>query len=184
MADASATLVSTSAILAAGGLFSPRRLGSGSPLVVPSGVFVAGDGREIQIVCVTERHWRRLCLALEHPEWTEDPLCRDNQTRLANRELVHSRIAQAIASETAGFWVRRISDEGALCEHVRDIAEAWGDDRLAERGLASLQPEGGPGWSARIPTVSLVRNASEPLAPAPALGADTEAVVRELESLH
>jgi crotonobetainyl-CoA:carnitine CoA-transferase CaiB-like acyl-CoA transferase len=182
MADASATLVSTSALLAAGGLFSPRRLGSGSPLVVPSGVFLAGDGREVQVVCVTERHWRRLCLALEHPEWIDDHACRNNSARLDNRDLVHSRVAQVIASDTAASWVTRISDEGALCEHVRDIEEVWADDRLAARGLASLEPEGGPGWSARIPTVSLVRNASEPLAPAPALGADTEAVVRELES--
>lgn len=181
MADASATLVSTSALLAAGGLFAPRRLGSGSPLVVPSGVFVAADGREVQVVCVTERHWRRLCSALGHPEWLEDPACHDNQARLANRGLVHSRLAQAIASDTADSWVSRISDEGGLCEHVRDIEEAWADDRLAARGLASAQPEGGPGWSARIPTVSLVRNASDPLAPAPALGADTEAVTRELQ---
>ena len=61
--------------------------------------------------------------------------------------------------------------------------EAWADPRLSARGLASQAPEGGPGWSARIPTVSLVRNASEPLAPAPALGADTDAVARELQSL-
>ncbi len=181
MADASATLVSTSALLAAGGLFSPRRLGSGSPLVVPSGVFVAGDGREVQIVCVTERHWRRLCAALGHPEWIDDQACWDNSARLEHRDLVDSRVARVISSDTAEAWVRRISDEGGMCEHVRDIEEAWADDRLAARGLASLQPEGGPGWSARIPTISLVRNASEPLPPAPALGADTEALVREFE---
>lgn len=183
MADASATLISTSALLAAGGLFSPRRLGSGSPLVVPSGVFVASDRRELQIVCVTERHWRRLCAALDRQEWTEDPASRTNEARLANRDLIHSRVADVIRSDTAEVWVRRISEEGAICEHVRDIDEAWADDRLAARGLASLEPEGGPGWSARIPTVSLARGASEPLAPAPApaLGADTEAVTRELE---
>jgi crotonobetainyl-CoA:carnitine CoA-transferase CaiB-like acyl-CoA transferase len=180
MVDASATLVSTSALLAAGGLFSPRRLGSESPLVAPSGVFVAGDGREIQIVCVTERHWRRLCLALGHSEWAEDPAYQDNAARLANRDLVHARVAQVIGTDSAAAWVKRISDEGALCEHVRDIEEAWADERLAARGLASQEPERGPGWSARIPTVSLVRNASEPLAPAPELGAHTDEVVREL----
>src|SRR5437763_11464009 len=78
MADAAATLVSTSALLAAGGLLWPRRLGSESPLVVPSGVFVASDGREVQVVCVTERHWRRLCEAVGHPEWVDDPVSADN----------------------------------------------------------------------------------------------------------
>jgi crotonobetainyl-CoA:carnitine CoA-transferase CaiB-like acyl-CoA transferase len=181
MADSSATLVSTSALLAAGGLFSPRRLGSESPLVAPSGVFVAGDGREVQVVCVTERHWRRLCAAVGHPEWLEDPDFQDNKARLANRDLVHSRLAQVIASDTASSWVQRISEGGGLCEHVRDIEEAWSDERLVARGLASREVEGGPGWSARIPTVSLAGREAGPLAPAPALGAHTSEVVSELD---
>jgi crotonobetainyl-CoA:carnitine CoA-transferase CaiB-like acyl-CoA transferase len=142
---------------------------------------VAGDGREVQVVCVTERHWRRLCTALGHQEWVEDPSCRDNGARLANRALVHARIAQAIATDTAAAWVRRISEQGALCEHVRDIEEAWSDDRLVTRGLASQDEERGPDWSARIPTVSLAHRMREPLAPAPTLGAHTDAVTEELE---
>lgn len=182
MVDSSATLVSTSALLAAGGLFSPRRLGSESPLVAPSGVFVAGDGREVQVVCVTERHWRRLCDAVGHPEWAQDPACRDNQARLANRDLVHRRLAAVIASDTASAWVRRITERGALCEHVRDIEEAWSDDRLWHRGLVSKEAEGGAGWSARIPTVSLAGSAAQPLAPAPILGAHTGEVIGELDA--
>jgi crotonobetainyl-CoA:carnitine CoA-transferase CaiB-like acyl-CoA transferase len=183
MADAAATLVSTGALMAAGGLYRPRRLGSESPLVAPSGVYVAGDGREVQIVCVTERHWHRLCAAVGHPEWTDDPLCAANAARLANREVVRSRLEQVIASETAASWVKRISDHGALCEHVRDIEEAWADERLLTRGLVSGRTESGPGWAARMPVVSLARSESSQangLAQAPALGADTEQVIREL----
>jgi crotonobetainyl-CoA:carnitine CoA-transferase CaiB-like acyl-CoA transferase len=182
MVDAAATLVSTSALLAAGGHFSPRRLGSESPLVAPSGVFVAGDGREVQIVCVTERHWRALCAALDHPEWVDDPLCADNASRLANRELVRSRIQQAVATGTSASWVKRVSEQGALCEHVRDIEEAWGDERLVTRELVG-EVESGPGWAARMPQVSLVRDAAgrtRTFSPAPALGADTKAVARGL----
>jgi crotonobetainyl-CoA:carnitine CoA-transferase CaiB-like acyl-CoA transferase len=183
MVDPSATLVSTSALLAAGGLFSPRRLGSESPLVAPSGVFVASDGREVQIVCVTERHWQRLCAAIDHPEWAEDPACQDNQARLAHRDLVHSRLAQVIATDTAATWVQRISERGALCENVRDIEDAWSDERLLGRGLLSGEPEGGPGWSARIPLVSLAGRPTEPLAAAPALGAHTDEVMGELDKV-
>ena len=185
MADAATTLVSTSALLAAGGHFSPRRLGSESPLVSPSGVFVASDGHELQIMCITERHWRRLCAALDHPEWVDDPLCKDNKARLANRRIVHSRIEQVIASDSAASWVRRISEGGALGEHVRDIEEAWADERLVTRGLVSGEPEHGSGWAARMPVVSLVRHAPDhpqALAPAPALGADTDTVTRELDT--
>jgi crotonobetainyl-CoA:carnitine CoA-transferase CaiB-like acyl-CoA transferase len=182
MADAAATLISTSALLAAGGYFSPRRLGSESPLVVPSGVFIAGDGREVQIVCVTERHWHRLCEAVGHLEWVGDPRCVDNSARLANRELVRSRLQQAIGSDTAEAWVERISGHGAICEYVRDIEEAWADERLLARGL--VQEASGAG-AMRMPLVSLARTAARPpgaLVPAPALGADADAVRRELES--
>jgi len=183
MVDAAATLASTSALLAAGGHFSPRRLGSESPLVVPSGVFTAGDGRELQIICVTERHWRGLCAALDHPEWADDPASVNNSTRLVNRELVRSRIAAVIACDTAASWVERISDHGAICEHVRDIEEAWADERLVARGLVG-EAAGGPAWARKMPLVSLARTGADRsgmLAPAPALGADTAAVARDPE---
>jgi crotonobetainyl-CoA:carnitine CoA-transferase CaiB-like acyl-CoA transferase len=181
MLDAATTLVSTSALLAAGGYFSPRRLGSESPLVAPSGVFVAGDGREVQIMCVTERHWRRLCEALEHPEWVDDPASASNSARIANRDEVRARIATVIASDTAERWVTRISARGGLCEQVRDIEEAWADERLRARGLVG-EAGAAPPWAARMPLVSLARTGALPeaLPPAPALGADTEALAREL----
>jgi crotonobetainyl-CoA:carnitine CoA-transferase CaiB-like acyl-CoA transferase len=179
MADATATLVSTSALLAAGGYFSPRRLGSESPLVVPSGVFIAKDGLEVQIVCVTERHWRGLCAALDRPEWLEDPLSADNAARLANRRVVGARLAEVIATDTADVWVQRISSHGAICEHVRDIVDAWSDERLVDRGLVA-DPGIGPDWASKLPLISLARGARDGRRPAPELGADTEAVRRAL----
>ena len=186
MVDAAATLVSTSALLAAGGQLSPRRLGSESPLAAPSGVFVAGDGREIQLVCVTERHWRALCSVLGRPDWAEDPGFGNNAARLANRSRLHAMLAEVIASDAADAWVDRISAGGAICEHVRDIEEAWADDRLLARGVVGELDATAP-LARRMPVVSLVRDRGLPgrdggsvLPPAPALGADTEAVAAEL----
>jgi crotonobetainyl-CoA:carnitine CoA-transferase CaiB-like acyl-CoA transferase len=183
MADPATTLMSTSALLALGGQFEPRRLGSESPLVVPSGVFTAGDGRELQIICVTERHWRGLCDALGHPEWKVDPVSADNEARLANRRLVRERITSVIVTDTAQAWTERISGQGAIAELVRGIEEAWADERLVARGLlGEAAPE--PAWATRMPLVSLAGAGRAPgrqLAPAPALGADTDAVLAELE---
>jgi crotonobetainyl-CoA:carnitine CoA-transferase CaiB-like acyl-CoA transferase len=183
MVDATATLASTSALLAAGGQLSPRRLGSESPLVVPSGVFATSDGRQVQVVCVTERHWRGLCEALGHPEWLEDPLSRDNSARLANRALIRTWIERELASDSAASWVDRISAHGAICEHVRDIEEAWADERLRARGVVG-DAGGSPAWAARLPLMSLARKRGESeatIARAPALGEDTDAVARELD---
>ncbi len=179
MVDATATLASTSALLAAGGHFTPRRLGTESPLAVPSGVFTTSDDREVQIICVTERHWRALCEALGHREWTADPACADNAARIANRQLVRERIAAVVACDSADAWVERISSRGAICEHVRDIGDAWEDERLVDRRLVGWLADE-PEWAARMPVVSLARTCTE-LAPAPRLGADTELLLRELD---
>jgi crotonobetainyl-CoA:carnitine CoA-transferase CaiB-like acyl-CoA transferase len=180
MADAAATLTSTSALLAAGGHFDPRRLGAESPLAVPSSVFKTGDGKEIQVICVTERHWRSLCEAVGHPEWLADPALATNASRIANREVVRELLTPVIASDSADVWVERICAHGAICEHVRDIEEAWKDPRLQQRALVGALSDDPP-WAARMPLVSLARTTTTP-APGPRLGADTEAVAQALGS--
>ena len=166
MVDAAATLTGSTMLLAAGGVLSPRRLGAESALLVPGGVFPTADDKEVQIICLTERHWRGLCEAVGHPEWLQDPACADNATRLANRGHVHARLAEVVAGGDAAAWVQRISAAGAICETVRDIEEAWADPHLRERGLVS--DGAGP---LPLPVVSLARTlaAGEPLPRAPKL---------------
>jgi crotonobetainyl-CoA:carnitine CoA-transferase CaiB-like acyl-CoA transferase len=91
-------------------------------------------------------------------------------------------VEREIASDTAAAWVQRISEHGAICEHVRDIEEAWADERLLARNLLA-DAAGAPAWATRIPLMSLARGrdgAERRIAPAPELGADTEAVAGEL----
>ncbi|HEX8741954.1 MAG TPA: CoA transferase [Thermoleophilaceae bacterium] len=177
MVDAAATLTSVTALLGLGGAVELRRLGSESYLAVPSAAFEAADGEYVQVVAVNDRHWSALCDALGHPEWREDPRCSDRDARLANRGFVHGLVAEAIATGSAADWVERIGRAGGLCERVREMAEAWADPLLADRGLVgSLDGAGSP-----LPLVSLVRGA-DPSVPVrgPALGEHTEAVLREL----
>jgi crotonobetainyl-CoA:carnitine CoA-transferase CaiB-like acyl-CoA transferase len=139
-------------------------------------VFAASDGEHVQVVALNQRQWEALCDALGHREWVDDPRCADNDARLANRGLVNDRIRAVIGTRPAGEWVERIARAGGLCERVRGIEEAWADPLLAERGLVGRAPDG-----AALPLVALARAAgADALAPAPALGEHTEAVVREL----
>ena len=174
--DSAATLTSLTALMALFGSEAPRRLGSESHLVVPSAVYAAADGEHVQVVALSERHWQALCMALEHPEWLDDPCSADNESRMANRGLVNERIAAVIAKRPAREWVERIASAGGLAERVREIEEAWADPLLAERGLVGRLPDG-----ATLPVVSLTRrDGVDALAPAPALGEHTEAVLEEL----
>jgi crotonobetainyl-CoA:carnitine CoA-transferase CaiB-like acyl-CoA transferase len=174
--DSAATLTSLTALMALRGHEPPRRLGSESHLVVPSAVFAASDGEHVQVVALGERHWRAVCAALERPDWLDEPRFAGNAARMANRELVNEQVGAVIATRPAREWVDRIAAAGGLAERVREIEEAWSDPLLAERGLLGRAPDG-----TALPLVSLAR-APDPhaLAPAPALGEHTGAVLEEL----
>lgn len=177
--DAAATLGAVPGLLELGGFPIPGRLGAESYLAVPSAVFEAADGEHVQVIALTEPHWRALCVALGHPEWVEDPRCADNAARLANRDLVHGRIAEVIATRPADDWVQVIARAGGMAERVRGVDEAWRDPRLTERGLLGRLAESTPGGFP-LPVVSLARTVDPGgLARGPRLGEHTEAVLAE-----
>jgi crotonobetainyl-CoA:carnitine CoA-transferase CaiB-like acyl-CoA transferase len=178
--DSAATLGGTQALLALGGFGPPRRLGSQSHLVAPSAVFEAADGGHVQVVAMTEPHWRALCDALGHPEWAQDPRCADAPARLRHRDLVHERIRSAIATRPAAEWVAAITAAGGMAERVREIEEAWADPRLVERGLLGRLAADGLDYFP-LPVTSLARTADPgALAPGPRLGEHTAALLREI----
>jgi crotonobetainyl-CoA:carnitine CoA-transferase CaiB-like acyl-CoA transferase len=180
LVDSAATLTSLTALLALCSDGRPRRLGSESHLAVPSAVYPTADGEHLQVVAVSERHWEALCAALERPEWLEDERFAGNAARVANRQLVNERIGEVIATGTASDWVERIAGSGGLCQRVREVEEAWADPLLAARGLVG-RVEGEPYGDVALPLVSLARTADPgALAPGPALGEHTDAVLAEL----
>ena len=174
--DSAATLTSTVALFSLGGEFEPGRIGAESYLRVPSGVFEASDGAHVQVVALHERHWEGICTALGRREWLDDPRCAGNDARLDNRDLVHERIAEAIATAPADDWVERINDAGGMCELLRTVGEAWRDPLLAERGLVGELEDGAFGHP--LPVVSLARPAR--LIRGPRLGEHTDEVLAAL----
>ena len=175
LVDSTATLTSTVALFSLSGTFEPGRIGAESYLRVPSGVFEAADGAHVQLVALHERHWEGICSALDRREWIDDPSSADNDARLENRELVHGRIAEVIATAAADEWVERINAAGGMCERLRTVGEGWRDPLLEERGLVG-ELEDGP-FDFPLPVVSLAR--PDALVRGPRLGEHTDEVLAE-----
>ena len=174
--DSAAALTSPLALFSLSGEFEPGRIGSESYVRVPSAVFEAADGGHVQVVALHDRHWEGLCEALNRRDWIDDERGATGDARLANRELIHNRIAEVISTAPADEWVERINGAGGMCERLRGIGDAWRDPLLAERGLVG-ELDGGP-FDFPLPVVSLARPTA--LRPGPALGQHTAEVLAEL----
>ncbi len=176
LVDSAAALTSPLALFSLSGQFEPERIGSESYVRVPSAVFETADGAHVQVVALHDRHWEGLCEALDRRDWIDDERCATGDARLANRDLVHDRIAQVIATAPADEWVERINGAGGMCERLRGVGDAWRDPLLAERGLVR-DLDGGP-FDFPLPVVSLAR--PDKLVPGPLLGEHTDEVLAEL----
>jgi crotonobetainyl-CoA:carnitine CoA-transferase CaiB-like acyl-CoA transferase len=179
MVDSAAVLASSVGVHAVNGS-ALRRMGTQNPWYVPAANFEASDGQWVQVMAVTEQHWRALCEALGHPEWLEDSRFAGNEERVAHREAVHSALADVIRTDTAGHWEQAVIAAGGFCQRIREIEEAWSDPLLAERGLVT-EIDGEELGALKVPVASLADRGTKTLRPrAPRLGEHTEELAKEL----
>jgi crotonobetainyl-CoA:carnitine CoA-transferase CaiB-like acyl-CoA transferase len=176
MVDAAATLTSSLGVYALGGE-TLGRIGSESYWYVPAGNFEAADGEWVQLLAMSERHWRAVCTALGHEEWIER--FPDNDARVTDRDRVHAVIAEAVRALPAAVVAERIAQAGGLSQRIRDVKEAWEDPLLADRGLVGRVVD--PGLqSFPIPVSSLAGRGRTELNPAPGLGEHSREVAAEV----
>jgi succinate--hydroxymethylglutarate CoA-transferase len=149
-----------------------REPGSAHPSLVPSQLYRTSDGF-IFIMCNKEKFWPALCERLGRPEWADDPRFLSFKDRLQNRDLVNRLLDAALSARTTDEWLTHFAGQVPAAP-VNDLQAALDNRFVAERGLLQdydhVRMVAGP-----------VRDsaAAPPLRAAPALGADTDAVLRD-----
>ncbi|HEX3881796.1 MAG TPA: CoA transferase, partial [Stellaceae bacterium] len=144
---------------------------SGHPSLVPSQLFRTRDGH-IFIMCNKEKFWPILCERLGRPEWAGDPRFRTFKDRLANRETITAMLDDALSAKGTTEWLTHFAGQVPAAP-VNDVQQALDNPFVAERGrLANF-------GTVRMVKGSVIEDAEPPLEPAPALGADTDAVLGE-----
>lgn len=145
---------------------------SAHPSLVPSQLYRTKDGF-IFIMCNKERFWPVLCERTGHPEWTEDPRFRHFPDRLKNRELVNRLLDDALCARTTAEWLTHFAGQVPAAP-VNDLRQALDNPFATERRRI------GEYGAVRMIKGTVVDAAAElPAAPAPALGADTDAVLHQ-----
>lgn len=143
---------------------------SAHPSLVPSQLYRTKDGF-IFIMCNKEKFWPILCERVGRQEWAEDPRFRRFADRLRHREIVNRLLDEALSRRTTAEWLHDFA--GCVpAAPVNDLRAALVNPFVAERGrIAAYGP-------VRMAAGPVIDGSEAPHDPAPALGADTEAVLR------
>ena len=159
--------------------YEPTRVPrSGHPSLVPSELYRTADGW-IFIMTNKANFWPRLCQALEHPEWIDDPSMSSFKARLANRAAVVQKIEAAFMTHPTTEWLTRL--HGKLpCAPIHDVKSALASEFAAERKIVQRVPHPTRGEIGLVRQPVLMDGQVMARHAAPALGADTEEILREL----
>ncbi|HEX6321032.1 MAG TPA: CoA transferase [Burkholderiales bacterium] len=135
-------------------------------------------GGWIYVMCNKEKFWGVLCRKIGKPEWIDDPRFRTFRDRLAHRALLTELIDEALQARTTEEWLKEFAGSVPAAP-IYDVTQALENPWVKHSArVESIPVDGGP--ALRLLT-NPVRGDGLPLEGrlAPALGADTDAVLRE-----
>lgn len=161
--------------------YEPKRNGNTSPDTCPSGVFQCQDV-PFYINCGNDGIFVRLFeQVLERPDIAHDPVLSKRANRLNQREFLFQLMEEAFAKQPWSYWQPRLRAAGVPSGHVRTLAQALASDETRSRELVERIPHPVKGWIPNIATpLRLDRTPAKPAQAAPAVGADTEAILKDV----
>jgi 2-methylfumaryl-CoA isomerase len=150
--------------------------------------FATGDGERVMVVTLTARHFRDLARVtgltetfselerLLHADFSEDG------DRYAHREVIASLLSPWFAGRDYAGVATALGGTSVLYSRYQSFAELAADPGLAAHPVLGRVDQPGVG-SLLVPGSPLVTDGAGGAVPAPALGADTAAVLAELLGL-
>ncbi|KUL48396.1 formyl-CoA transferase [Streptomyces violaceusniger] len=102
----------------------PGRLGSGHPSLVPYQAYPAADGHFV-IAVGNDALFRRLCAALRHPHWADDPRFTTNRDRVAHRAALNAKLQAVLVDDTVAHWCALLGNEGVPVTPIRHLDEVY-----------------------------------------------------------
>jgi len=158
----------------------PAPMGSAHRMNAPYQAVRCADGY-ITVGAANDRIFRRLCDALGHPEWADDPDHRDDAHRVRNRVALAARIELVMAGRPCAHWLMLFDARDIPCGPINDYEEVMADPHILARELVVETDH---------PTLGRIRTLGTPLKlsdtpltpgrPAPLLGQHTDEVLGEV----
>ncbi len=115
------------------------------------------------------------------PELRDDPRFRTNDLRVANRAAMNAAIEARLAGGTTEHWIATLNAAGVPCGRVMGLTEVFADPQVIDQEMVVTQDH--PGHGAVRMLGFPIKFAEAPCQlrrPAPEIGGDSDAVLREL----
>jgi crotonobetainyl-CoA:carnitine CoA-transferase CaiB-like acyl-CoA transferase len=158
----------------------PRGLGTAHRLNAPYQAFRASDGH-FTVGAANDTLFPRFCVLLGLPHLAKDPRFDTVGHRLLNRAALEALIEAVTIRQPRAHWLAKCEEAGVPAGPIYSVPEALDDAHARARGmvqelahptLGRVKSLGNPVKMSRTPPV-MARTA-------PALGEDTDAILREL----
>lgn len=157
----------------------PGRYGNAHANIVPYQVFRAAD-RDFIIACGNDSQFVALCQVIGLPALSADPRFVRNADRVSHREELVAILAEHFLTATADEWVTAIHAVKVPVGAINNIAQALEEPQIQARGMLVNMPHPlNPQFSMVGSPIKLSASPVEYQRPAPMLGQDTDAVLRE-----
>lgn len=158
----------------------PKRTGNDHGLVAPYGLFDAKDG-QLAIAPSNDAVYFKLLAALGLDHLRDHPEFRTNEERFQQRAAINALINAEIGKERIEHWVEVLNAAGVPCGRVMSLPEVFADPQVRHQQMRVTieHPVHGPLDVLGFP-IKFTDDPCRVHQPPPVLGADTDAILREL----
>lgn len=153
-----------------------RHVGGGA---TPYNNFPCVDG-QVAILCVSDQHWFDLCEVMARPDLRAVERWHTVAGRAAEWRAIEDAVGAWTAPQARAAVAARVAGAGIPSAPVRTIAEVGSDPHVFARGVVREVATAERGAVKVLGTpIKLGAHAEPALTPPPAIGADSDAILRE-----
>ena len=157
----------------------PRGLGTAHRLNAPYQAFRASDGH-FTVGAANNNLFPRFCALLGLEHLVKDARFDSVAKRLANRAVLEPLIEAVTVHEPRAHWLARCEEAGVPAGPIYSVPEALDDAHARARGMVQTLPHAAPGEVRALGNpVKMSATPAVMTSAAPALGAHTDAVLRD-----
>lgn len=163
---------------------TPQRMGNKHPNIQPQDVFQCTDGQMVLAVG-NDGQFASFCQAMNRPDLATDPRFTTNSSRVVNLVVLMEILVEEIGKRSRAECIEALRAHGVPCGPINTIPEILAEPQIIHREMLRYLPHPTAGKVPQI--VSPLRLKQNPLAfndAPPLLGADTQAVLKEIGVTH